>query len=117
MNINKKIATLSATALLLVAPLAAMALPAINTPNGNGNIDILGVINAALAFLWPVFIGFAVIMFIIAAFQFFTAQGDPDKVNSARQFVIWGIVGVVVGVLAFTLPFAVQNLLGQNGIT
>lgn len=113
---NKKIVAISTFAASLLLPLSVMALPNITTPNGNSTVSIPGVIDAILRFVWPVFIGFAVLMFILAAFQFFTSQGEPEKVNSARQFVIWGIVGVVVGVLAFSLPFAVQSFLGTQGI-
>ena len=112
---NKKIVALASLATLAL-PLAAYAILPPVTPGGNANLSVIGIVNVILNFLWPIFIGFAVIMFIIAAFMFITAQGDGDKVASARQFVIWGVVGVAVGILAFSIPYVVQNTLCLNGV-
>ncbi len=112
---NKKIIAAGATALLLAMPLAAMAFTPGNVPNQVPGITINGLIDIMFGILWPVFIAFAIVMFLLAGIQFFTAQGDADKVNSARNFVLWGVVGMVVALLAFSLPFIVRNTL-DNGI-
>lgn len=76
-------------------------------PSGFG---LYSAINGILRLLWILFIAFAVIMFIIAGFNFLAAQGEPGKVKDARNALIWGIVGVVVGVIAFSLPFILQTV-------
>jgi len=63
-------------------------------------------------FIWPVFVGIAIIMFIFAGFTFVTAAGDPGKIKLARDATVWGLLGVVVGLLAFSIPFLIQNSLG-----
>ncbi len=78
------------------------------------SLSIEGLIGKALDVLWLVFVGFAIFMFIIAGMQFFLAQGDPGKVDTARQFVLWGVIGMAMGVLAFTLPFVVGGWLGLS---
>lgn len=79
-----------------------------------GNITSLWfVIIAILNFIWPIFIGFAIIMLLLAGFLFLTAQGEPSKVKEARFAVIWGVVGIIVGILAFSIPFIVRNQLAQ----
>jgi hypothetical protein len=108
---NKKLVALT-SAVMLAAPLAIFAIANPNTPNTLVGFSVIGLVNTILNFIWPVFIGFAVIMFIIAAFYFITAQGEAEKVAEARQFIIWGVVGVAVGILAFTLPYVVQNAFG-----
>lgn len=45
----------------------------------------------------------AVICFLVAGVLFLTAAGDPGKLTIARAAFIWGIVGVVVGILAFSI--------------
>ncbi len=110
MNTKKKLAILASSVVLLSSPLLAFAqisTPA--TPTANTTLDVTGVINAILNLVWPLFIGFAVVMFLIAGFMFVVAQGDPKKVGDARMFVLWGVVGVAMGVLAFSLPFIIQN--------
>jgi hypothetical protein len=96
----------------LVAP--AIILADINpgpTPN-TLNLTVTDIINLLLNFIWPIFIGFAVLMFLIAGFQFLLSQGDPSKIGQARQFILWGIIGVVVGLIAFSLPFIIRATLG-----
>ena len=85
--------------------LAAVALPGIPGQVGDFNT----IINAILKLIWPMFIGFAVIMFIIAGFLFLKSQGEPSEVKTARDCLIWGIVGVAIGVLAFSLPYFIQE--------
>jgi hypothetical protein len=109
---NKKIIASSILAALLVLP--AITLADINPGASPGSFggSVVVIINAILNFIWPIFVGFAVIMFIVAAFLFLSANGDPGKIGTARQAVLWGIVGVVIGVLAFSIPFVVRNTLG-----
>ena len=56
-----------------------------------------------------IFSAFAVICFVIAGILFLTAQGQAEKLTAARSAVIWGIVGVVVGLLAFSIIGIVSN--------
>lgn len=109
---NKKLVVITSAA---IGAFPALCLAVFNpgqVPFAGDNGIVLttnGIINNILSFIWMAFIAFAVIMFIVAGFHFFTAEGDPDKAKEARQFVIWGVVGIIVGVLAFSLPFLVQN--------
>jgi len=52
---------------------------------------------------------FAALMIVVAGFTFVTAQGDPEKVKTARNFVLWALVGVLVGGLAWILVQFVVN--------
>lgn len=74
--------------------------------------QLWGTIIQLLKFIWPVFIGLAILMFLLAGVYFLTAQGDPGKLKEARSALIWGIVGVVVGILSFSLPYIVGTTLG-----
>ncbi len=107
---NKKIIyTLIAAALLL--PAVGLAIDFGTLPVGQ-NLDIPGILNKVLGIVWPIFIGFAIIMFIVAGFLFLKAQGDPAETKTAQKAVMWGVVGLVVGVLAFSIPGIVKSLLG-----
>ena len=59
-----------------------------------------------------VFSAFAFIMFIWAGFLFLMAKGDPAKILLARQATIYGMIGVAVGLLAFSIPLIVKFALG-----
>jgi|SRR3989344_3086690 len=58
-----------------------------------------------------VFGGIAVIAFIVAGILFLTAGGNAEKVQAARSAFIWGIAGVVVGILAFSIIAVVGSVI------
>ncbi|OGZ66432.1 MAG: hypothetical protein A3C50_02465 [Candidatus Staskawiczbacteria bacterium RIFCSPHIGHO2_02_FULL_43_16] len=78
-------------------------------PGGSFTVFFGNLIGKILDVLWIVFIAFAIIMFIVAGFQFLAAQGEPDGVGKARKFLLWGVIGVLVAVAAFTIPFFIRN--------
>ena len=45
----------------------------------------------------------AVIMIIYAGIRFVTAHGDEKQVTSARQTIIYSVVGLIVAILAYAL--------------
>ena len=45
----------------------------------------------------------AVIMIIYAGIRFVTAHGDEKQVESARQTIIYSVVGLIVAILAYAL--------------
>lgn len=96
--------TLSSVAIsILTFPVLAFAISATDKP-GEASIDSLPtLINQIETIMWMVFGGIAVIMFVVAGIMFLTAQGQPEKVQTARSALIWGIAGVVVGILAYSI--------------
>ena len=105
---NKKIIAASALALLLPT-LALAAFNPGNVPTANTSTTIIGLIDLAISFIWPVIMVAVILLFAFAGFQFFSANGDAEKVKSAQQSVIWGVVGTVVIFLAWSIPFMVRN--------
>lgn len=67
-------------------------------------------INRVLNFLYPVFFGFSIVMFLVAAYMFLTAQGAPEALEKARSALIWGVVGVVLGIASISIPFIIIKL-------
>lgn len=109
---TKKIATLASSVALFALPLVTLAdIDAGAAPNPNAVIGITDIVNTVLNFIWPIFVGFAVIMFVIAGFQFLVARGEAEKVQAARLSILWGVIGVVVGIVAFSIPFIIRNTL------
>lgn len=64
---------------------------------------------------WVIFTIVALICFVVAAILFLTAGGEPEKIKTARSAFIWGIAGVAVGILAFTIITFVTGII--NGGT
>jgi hypothetical protein len=77
------------------------------TPNNDGNCADPGgedkvntliqqVINVLSAIVGIV----AVIMIIVGGFRYITSGGSPDKVTSAKNTILYGIIGLIVVALA-----------------
>lgn len=66
-----------------------------------------------LGIMWKVFVGIAIVFFVLAGIMFLTAMGEPAKITQAKQFVIWGVVGVVVAILAYSIVAIIGNALLQ----
>ncbi len=109
---NKKLVAATTLAVMFALPFAAMAFNAGPPPATNAGLSIGSVIDLVVGFIWPVIMIAVIILYTIAAFMFFTAQGNPEKVNDARQAVIWAVAGTVVLFLAWSIPFIVRNTLG-----
>lgn len=57
-------------------------------------------------------IGFiAVVMIVMGGISFVTSQGDTSKVAKARNTILYGVVGLIVAMLAFAIVnFVLSNV-------
>lgn len=82
-----------------------------NGPNTNTLMSTLTtIINVVLGV-----VGFiAVVMIIIGGISFITSQGDSSKVTKARNTILYGVVGLVVALLAFAIVnFVLSSVFGS----
>ena len=55
----------------------------------------------------------AVIMIILGGFTMMTSSGDPGKVKKGKDTILYGLIGLVICVLAFAIVnFVIMNILG-----
>ncbi len=99
----------------LTIALLPMVVLAVNNPinnvSGAPEVNINGLVNNLLAKIWVVFAGIAVVAFLVAGILFLTAQGNAEKIATARQAFLWGVAGVVVGILSFVIIQIAGSLL------
>ncbi|KKL68087.1 hypothetical protein LCGC14_2128510, partial [marine sediment metagenome] len=69
------------------------------------------VINRIGAFLQTLLFALAGIFIIIAGFQYLTAQGDPEKTKSAKNMIMYAIIAIVIGLVAFGIEAIVKAIL------
>ena len=98
MKINKKVFFSYALALLLLLPAVILA-QITPTPAINVKAIIERFLNLIV---WPLFAGASVLAFIWAGILYLTAQGDPGKISTANKAVIWGVVGIIIGLVGFS---------------
>lgn len=77
----------------------------------SGNKTLTGVAKTIINVIIGV-VGFvAVAMMIMGGISFITSQGDTAKVTKARNTILYGVVGLVVAVLAFAIVNFVMSSL------
>ena len=91
---------------MLALPLLAFAQPQVQI--GSLTQMITYIENA----MWIIFGGIAVIAFVTAGILFLVAGGQPEKIQAARSAFIWGIAGVVVGIVAYSIIAIVSSVMG-----
>lgn len=74
----------------------------------NGIFGTNGIINKATNLLVMVIGVAAVIMIIVGGIQYTLSTGDPQKINTAKDLIIYAIVGMVIalvakGIIAFVI--------------
>ena len=72
---------------------------------------VLDIMETAVDYVFVILLIFAGVMIIWGAFQFVTAAGAPEKVNAARDRLVWALVGIAVALAARGLVKLIQMLL------
>jgi hypothetical protein len=90
----------------------------VELPNPLGKTTTISALitNIANFILFNIALPFAGLMLIFAGFRFVTAQGEPEKINKAKQNFVWTITGVAVVVAAQLIITYIRDMIeGQGG--
>lgn len=79
--------------------------------NATGLVTFLSTITSWLFFA---LIFMAIVFIIIGGFTYVTSKGDPKAIATAKNYIIYALVGVAVGVLAKSLVLLICNILGSG---
>ena len=92
--------------------LAAGGLPdPIPGKNTNLSTSIVNILNGVIGILGIV----AVVVIIIGGIGYMTSAGDAGKVKKAKDTLLYGVIGLVIVVLAFAIVnFVIANIIGNN---
>lgn len=72
--------------------------------------NVIAILNAVIGVLSFV----CVVVIIIGGVTYMTSSGDTTKVKKAKDTILYGVIGLVVCVLAFAIVnFVISNILGQ----
>ncbi len=79
---------------------------------GDSSSGIIGAINQAIV---PTILALAFLFFVykVVEYFFFKSEGSEEKIKEGREFVMWGILGLVV---LFSVWALVGLLLSTLGI-
>lgn len=82
-------------------------------PDENSDLttNVVNILNAVIGVLSFV----CVVVIILGGVQYMTSSGDAGKVKKAKDTILYGVIGLVVCVLAFAIVnFVISNILGQE---
>ena len=81
-------------------------------PTGSsGGHPIAAVLEKFLNWLLGIFGFLAIIAFIIAGVLYLTAQGDESQIQRAKKMVVYGVVGIVIGLAGVIIVRTIDTLL------
>lgn len=84
---------------------------------GEGEQSLMSMINTILNLVIGLVGVVAVVMMIIGGISFITSQGDTNKVTKARNTILYGVVGLIIAILAFAIVnFVIDGLFNTEGV-
>lgn len=99
--------------LLIILLLSSFFLPliseAVSIPNPIESQSFFELLNKIIDFIFTISIPITALMIIIAGFYFITAQGEPEKIQTAKRIITWALIGFLIVLCAKGLV----QLLGQ----
>lgn len=103
----RKAFIVSSAVVLTASPLMAFALP----KTCSELVTFIQKFSGALA---AILFAISVLVFLYSAFLFLTGGGNEETLKTAKQYLVWAIVGLIVALFAFVIPGIVQNVLESN---
>jgi len=70
------------------------------------------LLNAIVNFIFWVALAVAPMMIMIAAFFLLTAAGNPQRVDKAKQIILWTVIGLAIILLAKGLISVLRQIIG-----
>jgi tetrahydromethanopterin S-methyltransferase subunit C len=125
-QVRNKLVSLTFASLLLAVvaigvyhpPVAALfdnskstACSALGNSCASGNTAVTGTVGNIIKILSFIVGIVAVIMVIIGALRYITSNGDSNQISSAKNTIIYALIGLVVAVLAQAIVLFVFNRL------
>ena len=74
---------------------------------------LLNTIYTVTDWIFVILVGVASIFVIIGAMNLLMSAGDPSKVSSGRNYIMYAAIGLIVGFLAKAIPAIVKLAVGQ----
>lgn len=62
--------------------------------------------------IWQIVTPLSAIMLIWAGIQYMTAQGQPEKINQAKNSLKYAIIGIIVALIAGSIDALILAILG-----
>lgn len=74
--------------------------------------DIFDIVQRVQNWFAAFFFAIAAIMILYAGFLFLTGGGNEDTLKKAKTYLIYGLIGIAIGLLAGNAVRVVQSIVG-----
>jgi len=81
-------------------------------PDSSDSMDLMAGIKLILGAVFGIIGVVAVVMIILGGISYATSQGDPGKVKKGKDTILYGVIGLIVALLAFAIVNFVLGALG-----
>ncbi len=88
---------------------------AVVTIEDHGMCCLVNTLYNITDWIFVILVGLAGIFIIIGAMTLMTAAGDPSKVASGRNYIMYAAIGLIVAFLAKAIPNMVKMIGGIGG--
>lgn len=75
---------------------------------------VLGILRTLSGWFLGILVALAVVFLVYAAFMYLTSGGEEESLKKAKNYLVYGLVAIVVGLLARGLVILIGTLVGQN---
>lgn len=114
-SIGKKAIILPLAIFFLSLPLLSFAAAELSNAPTIGQLP-MGTLEqkiiALIDFAWKLLAALAVVMFVFAGLLFTTAAGNESKVSTAKKAALWGVIGIGVAIVGFSIVAIMRGALG-----
>jgi len=100
--------------LFLVSFLMPVLVEAITFPNPLNATTFEEIVNNIINFIFYVAIVIFPIMVIVASFFFLSSGGDPTKVKTAKNILLYSVIGLMIVLLAKGIISVLESVLGGS---
>ncbi len=100
--------------LLIGSSVLAVTIPGITQTGPTTVSGVVDILRNIVKWTYIIFFVVAVMFILFAAYTYLMAQGDPEKVNTARNQIIYAAVAIIVALLAVGFDTAIATFL-QTG--
>ncbi|MEK9153604.1 MAG: pilin [Patescibacteria group bacterium] len=102
------------TATATICPTLTLETAIVSNHSANwGIICLLNVVYYVTDWIFYLMMIAVVIVFVIAGAKYMMSSGDPEKTKSAKNLMIFGIVGLIVALIAKLVPSVVRMIVAM----
>ncbi len=74
-----------------------------STTSGQNEQSLMSTVGNVLNVIYGMIGIVAVVMIVVGGFKYMTSQGDPGKIQSAKNTIMYSVIGLVITLSAFAI--------------